>query len=86
MSRDLGRLAKLGHLGIYRDRRTNNCLDCSKTIWIIASNLAAPEIVHFYREHLENKTDTDQLEVPLDKLNATIKSLFIQTLGVRIID
>ena len=42
-------------------------------------------IIRFFRDHLEDKCEASQFQVPLDELNTSIRSVFIQELGVRIV-
>ena len=67
--------------GHYRDRRDNRRLDCSKTIWIMATNEGEEEIQRFWDEHLFGKPEERQLSAPLRILQARLKRSFIDKFG-----
>ncbi|KAL9122673.1 MAG: hypothetical protein Q9187_000770 [Circinaria calcarea] len=64
--------------GSYRDRRNGTTLDCSNTIWIIATNLVDSVIDRFFIDHLQNK-DHNVQNAPLQDLDSMIKKQFAAT-------
>ncbi|KAF2146737.1 uncharacterized protein K452DRAFT_323839 [Aplosporella prunicola CBS 121167] len=46
--------------GAYYDRRNNTRVDCSKTLWILATNLGDKEIERFYNEHMKKKPEEER--------------------------
>ncbi len=67
--------------GTYRNRKNNQPLDCTKTIWICATNIADPIIDDFFTSHLENKTPTEQKEAPFYMLDRNLRAIFIAVMG-----
>ncbi|KAI4187866.1 MAG: hypothetical protein L6R41_002528 [Letrouitia leprolyta] len=68
--------------GFYKDRRPKGKqLDCSKIIWILASNQGEAIIQRFWDEHLANKPEHHQLLIPLDSLRHSLERSFHTTLG-----
>ncbi|KAE9972892.1 hypothetical protein EG328_004700 [Venturia inaequalis] len=66
--------------GEYQDRRTRETIDCSKTIWILATNAHDHVIKNFYRRNEEalcaQKNETEQLKL-IKLLSAAIKQDFL---------
>lgn len=67
--------------GLYRDRRTGLGLDCSKTIWICATNLVDPLIASFFAKCLTNKSHDEQKRAPYQELDGHIRASFTERLG-----
>ncbi|KAK3707710.1 hypothetical protein LTR37_011887 [Vermiconidia calcicola] len=67
--------------GEYHDRRNNNYVDCSKTIWIMATNLGDQDITSFYRDYLENEAPDAKAKVQYDELTDNLKGRFRDTFG-----
>ncbi|QIX02150.1 hypothetical protein AMS68_007667 [Peltaster fructicola] len=67
--------------GEYHDRRTNKLVDCSKTIWILATNLGDTQISRWYREHMEDLTEDQRLRVPVKVLTNSLKAVFVNKFG-----
>lgn len=59
--------------GSYRDRRNQNALDCSKFIWILASNLGVEAINRFWAEHLTGRNQDQQTKAPYPELRTTLQ-------------
>ncbi|KAI9812719.1 MAG: hypothetical protein M1827_004475 [Pycnora praestabilis] len=70
--------------GYYRDRRNGKELDCTKTIWVLASNMAEDIIVKFYKRHMEDKTEEERAKAPFAKLDSMLKREFAEELGAPI--
>lgn len=68
--------------GTYRNRKNNQPLDCTKTVWICATNVADPIIDDFFTQHLENKSATQQKEAPFYMLDRNLRAIFIAAMGV----
>ncbi|KAF2766666.1 P-loop containing nucleoside triphosphate hydrolase protein, partial [Teratosphaeria nubilosa] len=68
--------------GAYHDRRNNQRIDASKTIWIFATNLGDHAITNFYHEHMEGVTKASELAmVPHKTLQNELKTLFRHAFG-----
>ena len=67
--------------GQYHDRRTNRPVDCSKTIWIMASNSGDQEITKFYRTHLDGVDPKEKTNVPYTRLTEQLKARFRSVFG-----
>lgn len=68
--------------GFYKDRREQGKpLDCSKIIWVLASNQGEAIIQQFWDDHLADKPEHHQLMVPLDSLRHSLERSFHVTLG-----
>ncbi len=74
--------------GKYTDRRTNEPLDCSKTIWVLATNMGEPAINKFWDDHLKDRSEEHQRNAPFKELskslNQTIKREFEPPLARRL--
>ena len=74
--------------GKYTDRRNNEPLDCSKVIWVLATNLGEPAISRFWDDHLKDRSEEQQKRVQfreLDRsLNQTVKREFGSPLARRL--
>lgn len=62
--------------GTYTDRRHNRVIDCSKTIWILASNRGDEAIKKFYQKDLKDKNDEERLTADLSNLERELRALF----------
>ncbi|KAI8940545.1 hypothetical protein NX059_004223 [Plenodomus lindquistii] len=58
------------------DRRNNRTIDCSKTLWILASNCGDEAIKEFYHRVLEHMKDGEKLKVDLSGLQRDLRGLF----------
>lgn len=67
--------------GIYRDRRHGNALDCSKTIWILASSHGQEAIVKFYNQFMRDQTEEVIAKAPFVSLDHTLKEAFARDMG-----
>ncbi|KAF2277573.1 P-loop containing nucleoside triphosphate hydrolase protein [Westerdykella ornata] len=67
--------------GEYEDRRHNTAVDCSKTIWIIATNVGAEQIVAYYTEHLSHLSEDEIAEANLADLQKQLGSIYQNEFG-----
>ena len=67
--------------GHYRNRINSKQLDCSKTIWIMATNHGEEDIRRFWDENLVGQPEERQLSAPLRILEAQLKRRFIDAFG-----
>ncbi|KAI4169993.1 MAG: hypothetical protein LQ346_008911, partial [Caloplaca aetnensis] len=68
--------------GFYRDRRpAGKTLDCTKIIWVLASNQGEELIQKFWDDNLADKPEHHQLMVPLAPLQQKLERSFHSTLG-----
>ncbi|TKA26876.1 hypothetical protein B0A50_04322 [Salinomyces thailandicus] len=67
--------------GDYHDRRTNQPVDASKVIWILATNLGDKAIGKFYTERLEAGTEIERLQAPHKLLQSKLMALFRDNFG-----
>ncbi|KAL8753971.1 MAG: hypothetical protein Q9199_004665 [Rusavskia elegans] len=68
--------------GFYKDRRiVGKQLDCTKIIWILASNQGEEMIQKYWDDHLANKPEYAQLQVPMEPLQRKLEQSFQSTLG-----
>jgi len=74
-------LLLLFQAGDYRDRRNRKLLDCSKTIWILATNHGEERINQFWVDHLKDRTEEDQSKAPFNDLRMTLKGSFALAIG-----
>lgn len=71
--------------GVYEDRRNRATVDCSKTIWVLATNAFDESIHEYYGEHEEVlSVDEDHPDKPklIKKLSKLIKDESIEQFGV----
>ncbi|PTB67011.1 P-loop containing nucleoside triphosphate hydrolase protein [Trichoderma citrinoviride] len=70
--------------GEYRDRRTGDRIDCSNTIWIMATNALDETILDFY-EHNNAIAgeDVDERVRLVRKLSQQLREAFLQQFGAR---
>ena len=68
--------------GRYEDRRTNHDIDCSRTIWVLASNLGDEAIVEFYEANLKHLKDKKKLEADIEPLLGNLRNAFQGRWGV----
>jgi len=71
--------------GDYRDRRDKKWLDCSKTIWILATNHGEESINRFWVDHLTDRTEEEQTDAPFNDLSMTLKASFALAIGAPLI-
>ncbi|KAF2874884.1 P-loop containing nucleoside triphosphate hydrolase protein [Massariosphaeria phaeospora] len=62
--------------GNYVDRRTNTPVDCTKTIWIIATNYGSALIDNYYAEHIEKLSEDKKDKVNLKPLQSALKQAY----------
>ncbi|KAI9709612.1 MAG: hypothetical protein M1812_007660 [Candelaria pacifica] len=67
--------------GIYNDRRNGKSLDCTRTIWVLATNMAESTIVKFYKTHMQDKSEAEQAKAPLSVLDSMLKKEFTAAMG-----
>lgn len=75
------------HLGEYQDRRKHVPVDCSKTLWILATNALDPTIKTFCKAHKKIVLDDPySLEAPrlLKSLQSELKNEFKDWFGVSV--
>ena len=74
--------------GKYTDRRGNKPLDCSKIIWVLATNLGEPAINKFWNDHFKDRSEEQQKKAPFEdlhrSLNQTVKREFGSPLARRV--
>ncbi|KAL8712466.1 MAG: hypothetical protein Q9220_003314 [cf. Caloplaca sp. 1 TL-2023] len=72
--------------GFYRDRRSKGKqLNCTKIIWVLASNQGDTLIRKFWEEHLAAKPEISQLAIRLDPLHAQLEQSFKGSLGAPLV-
>ena len=67
--------------GMYTNRINGKRLDCSKTMWIMATNQGQEQIQGFWDEHRENLPEERQLSVPLNPLQSRLRRVFVEDFG-----
>ncbi|KAL8894325.1 MAG: hypothetical protein Q9192_004413 [Flavoplaca navasiana] len=68
--------------GFYIDRReVGKRLDCTKIIWILASNQGEEMIQKYWDTHLADQPEHAQLQIPIDPLQRALEQSFKATLG-----
>lgn len=67
--------------GKHTDRRNNESLDCSKTIWVLAANLGELAISKFWDDHLKNKSEEHQSGAPFKVLQKSLKQIAKREFG-----
>lgn len=65
----------------YEDRRYNTAVDCSKTIWIIATNVGAQRIVAYHQTNLCNLSEEQVANVNLDELQKELRGIYQDAFG-----
>lgn len=76
------------HSGEYQDRRDLRQVDCSKTVWILATNALDPTIQSFCKQHhtqiFQDDNENEKLRLMKD-LSKAIKEDFLSQFGVSLI-
>ncbi|KAF2106703.1 P-loop containing nucleoside triphosphate hydrolase protein [Lophiotrema nucula] len=67
--------------GDYRDKRDNTLIDCSKTIWILATNSGHDTISRYYNNCIEKLSEEKRDKIDLRKLQAELKQLYHNRFG-----
>ena len=67
--------------GLYIDRRNNSKIDCSKVIWVLASNVGVQEITRFWAGNLKDRSPDQRKEAPIKDLELTLEKCMIDTFG-----
>ncbi|KAL8788610.1 MAG: hypothetical protein Q9195_007205 [Heterodermia aff. obscurata] len=67
--------------GPYRDRTKGKQLDCSKTIWIMATTRSEEKIQKFWAKYLVEKSEERELSAHLGILQTQLKGIFIRLFG-----
>lgn len=67
--------------GIYTNRIDGKRLDCSTTMWIMATNQGQEQIQSFWDKHLQDLPEERQLSVPLNSLQSSLRRVFIEDFG-----
>lgn len=67
--------------GAYKDRRNNQKLECSKTIWILATNFGESTINRFWSTHFKDREVENSDMTLFGSLDALLKRNFIAILG-----
>jgi ATP-dependent Clp protease ATP-binding subunit ClpA len=71
--------------GRYEDRRTNHDIDCSQTIWVLASNLGDEAIGDFYEANLKHLKDEEKQNADIESLLDELRNAFRGRWGVSIL-
>ncbi|KAI4214648.1 MAG: hypothetical protein LQ351_002721 [Letrouitia transgressa] len=71
--------------GKYRDRRNQQELDCSKTLWILATNGGEAEIQKFWNQNLKHLPLELQMRAPVEELYRSLDRCFIDAIGAPMI-
>ena len=61
---------------MYRDRRSNEEVDASKAIWILATNLGDTVVERFHTTNFAGKSDLDVLKISLTPLRDSLMTRF----------
>ncbi|KAL6716589.1 hypothetical protein ACLMJK_006156 [Lecanora helva] len=67
--------------GFYEERRFNRRIDCSKVIWVLASNLGCEIIQKFWTENLKDVPVEKQKRVSFTSFERSLKQSIIASLG-----
>jgi Ni2+-binding GTPase involved in maturation of urease and hydrogenase len=67
--------------GAYVNRRNREKLDCSKTIWILATNHGEKIVNKFWDDHFKDRDIVERNEVLFEKLNALLRDSFVSAIG-----
>ena len=67
--------------GKYIHRQTNAPVDCTKTIWICATNLVDPIVKEFFSTYLFEKDLNTQRQAPFHDLQRQMREAFVSRLG-----
>ncbi|KAL8849109.1 MAG: hypothetical protein Q9221_005878 [Calogaya cf. arnoldii] len=68
--------------GFYKDHRVvGKQLDCTKIIWVLASNQGEEMIQKFWDDHLADRREYAQLQIAIDPLQRQLEQSFQSTLG-----
>jgi len=66
----------------YKDRRTNDAVDCTQTIWILATNFGSGVIESYYETRLEKIDEKHRHTADLRPLQAELKQAYRTRFGV----
>lgn len=72
-------------VGEYQDRRHLTTIDCSKTIWILATNALDDTIQSFcttHKEELFDSSNEDEKQILARRLSKKLKESFLAQFGV----
>lgn len=64
--------------GEYIDRRNTNKVDCTKTIWVVATNAGDELISKFYKAKMAKLNDDERMTVPLTQLQRALRKELIR--------
>ncbi|CAI6331887.1 unnamed protein product [Periconia digitata] len=67
--------------GAYEDRRTNTAIDCTQTIWILATNHGDDLINEYYSKNIEKLSEKQRNNVDLKTLQAGLKHEYRNKFG-----
>ncbi|EOD49039.1 putative atpase aaa-5 protein [Neofusicoccum parvum UCRNP2] len=67
--------------GVYHDRRNNKSVDCSKTLWVLATNLGEHEIKSFHEKKMSLEESGTNVDIPIASLQQEILEKFKDTFG-----
>lgn len=67
--------------GKYTDRRCDKPLDCSKLIWVLATNLGEPAINKFWNDHLKDRSEEQQKKAPFEDLHRSLSQTVKREFG-----
>ena len=64
------------------DQRYSTSIDCSRTIFIFATDVGDSIIVPFWHSHMEGKPEPQQLKAPFSSLDQQMRAEFKAKFGV----
>lgn len=67
--------------GKYTDRLQNKPLDCSKIIWVLATNLGELAIKKFWDDHLKDRSEEQQKKAPFEDLHRSLNQIVKREFG-----
>jgi ATP-dependent Clp protease ATP-binding subunit ClpA len=82
-SLDVFMYIRLINIGWYCDRRNGHHVDCTKIIWVFATNAVDDKIVEFSDLHLLEKSPEKQTQAPLSALEKNIRKDLCDLWGVK---
>ncbi|KAH7060843.1 P-loop containing nucleoside triphosphate hydrolase protein [Macrophomina phaseolina] len=68
-------------VGIYCDRRDNKSIDCSKIIWVLATNLGHQNIKNIYKEKLSEDSAKPKTNMSMELLHQELLEIFTDHFG-----
>ena len=74
-------MLKVFEHGFYQERRFSKLIDCSKVIWIMASNHGYEIIQKFWADELQDRPEEQQLEASFKSLEQSLNHSIISEFG-----